>query len=413
MWEQLAQYRNHFLQHEIKDVLKPTSINSQQNKEWALYMDKRNICKCVPYCCTSTSTHLEDRAQLAYGWFALPKLLKELDSDVRLTHWKAVVSLTEFLLNPLNAQRAITEMDIVRKLKNAFMRMRLKLHKEEHREGEMYLKIYNILSRNYDGAENIANRKCLRIEFYKIIHEQENIKDDLASEILRNLTGKPKVLGIYLEDPENFSALAGIFKQDPCRPHYPQDLWHHLCHLLEVAPEQGIELGFFELLHSRILNRLSNFWDMATKAFALLLCCVEGQRRFDAVDGVKLLYDVFAQAEENPRKLLPRQKVENWEYTVLALLNGLHSKKALWRSREFTQLPCYVGRLMESTVDNPRLQLYCLKVFRELGVMPCIKRYIIGNWLEDICKLFCLDAEAECARDSLVDWLRRDIADSS
>jgi len=78
-------------------------------------MEKRNICKCAPYCCTSTSTHLEDRAQLAYGWFALPKLLKELDSDVRLTHWKAVVSLTEFLLNPLNAQRAITEMDIVRK----------------------------------------------------------------------------------------------------------------------------------------------------------------------------------------------------------------------------------------------------------------------------------------------------------
>jgi len=50
----------------------------------------------------------------------------------------------------------------------------------------------DILSRNFDGAENIANRKCLRIEFYKIIHEQENIKDDLASEILRNLTGKPK-----------------------------------------------------------------------------------------------------------------------------------------------------------------------------------------------------------------------------
>jgi len=50
----------------------------------------------------------------------------------------------------------------------------------------------DILSRNIDGAENIANRKCLRIEFYKIIHNQENIKDDLASEILRNLTEKPK-----------------------------------------------------------------------------------------------------------------------------------------------------------------------------------------------------------------------------
>jgi len=115
-------------------------------------------------------------SKLAYGWFALPKLLKELDSDVRLTHWKAVVSLTEFLLNPLNAQRAITEMDIVRKwvsnslifhqsikfplfnrLKNAFMRMRLKLHKEEHREGEMYLKIYSNLSVLYKFLGNIKD----------------------------------------------------------------------------------------------------------------------------------------------------------------------------------------------------------------------------------------------------------------
>ncbi|EDW91157.1 uncharacterized protein LOC6530530 [Drosophila yakuba] len=413
MWDQLARYRNNFLQYEIKDVMRPTSINSLQEKEWTQAMEKRNMCRCMPYCCSSTSTHLEDRAQLAYGWFALPKLLKELDSDVRLTHWRAVVSLSEFLLNPLNAQRAIIEMDLVRKLKNAFMRMRLKHHAEEHRELEMYLRIYNILSRNLDGAENIASRKCLRVEFYKIIKSQESIKDDLTSEILRNLTCKPKVQGIFLEDPENFSALSEIYKQDPCRPHYPVHLWHHLCHMLEVAPDQGIELGFFELLHKRILNRLSNFWDMNTKAFALLLCCAEGQRRFDAVDGVKLLYDVFAQPDENPRQLLPRQKVENWEYTVLALLNGLHSKRALWRSREFTQLPCYVGRLMASTTDNPRLQLYCLKVFRELGVMPCIKRYIIGNWLQDICHLFCLDAEAECARDSLVDWLRRDIADSS
>ncbi|EDV37101.1 uncharacterized protein Dana_GF11600 [Drosophila ananassae] len=412
MWEQLEKYRNHFLQHEIKDLLKPSSINNKQNEEWAKFMEKRDLCRCPPPSCTTSSTHFEDRAQLAYGWFALPKLMKEMDSDVRLTHWKAIVSLTEFLLNPLNGQRAITEMNIVRKLKNAFMRMRLKHHQEEYNETEMYLKIYNILSRNYNGAVDIANRKCLRVEFYKIIHHQDATKDVLASEILRNLTGKPKVLGIVLEDPENFMALAAIFKQDPCRPHYPRHLWHHLCHLLEVAPEQGIELGFFELMHSRILNRLAHFWSMSTKAFALLLRCAEGQKRFDAVDGIKLLFDVFCQPDEPSWKLLPSQKVENWEYTVLALLNGLHSKRALWRSREFTPLPCYVGRLM-MTESNPRQQLYCLKALRELGVMPCNKRYIIGNWLDDITKLFCLDAEAECARDSLLDWLRKDIADSS
>lgn len=78
-------------------------------------MEKRDRCKCFPNRDASSSTYLADRAQLAYGSFALPKLLREMDSDVRLTHWKAVVSLTEFLLNPLNAQSAITEYDIVRK----------------------------------------------------------------------------------------------------------------------------------------------------------------------------------------------------------------------------------------------------------------------------------------------------------
>lgn len=32
MWEQMERYRNQFLQREIKDVMKPSSINSQQNK---------------------------------------------------------------------------------------------------------------------------------------------------------------------------------------------------------------------------------------------------------------------------------------------------------------------------------------------------------------------------------------------
>ncbi|XP_034477715.1 uncharacterized protein LOC117784166 [Drosophila innubila] len=402
MWEQLEKYRNHFLQYEIKDVMKPSSINCLQNTEWRTLMNTRDFCKCFPQRCPPSSTYFEDRAQLAYGDFALPKLLKEMDSSVSLTHWRAIVSLSEFLLNPLNAQRAILELDIIRKVKNAFMRMRLEFHASHYNEVETYLKIFNILSRNMIGAERIANCKCLRIEFYKILKNKEYLKDDLAAEILFNLTSKPKVLGIVLADPENFESVADIFKQDPCRPFYPVYLWHHLCNMLEVAPEQGIELGFFELLHSRIVNRLPKFWDMNSKAFALLLRCGEGQRRFDNVDGIKMIYEVFS----------PQVQVDNYENVVLILLNGLHSKRSLWRSREFTVLPCHLGRRLSSET-NPRLQLYCLKGLRELSVMPCIKRYIIANWLEEIRQLVCLDAEAECARDSLLNWLRRDIADSS
>lgn len=215
-----------------------------------------------------------------------------------------------------------------------------------------------------------------------------------------------------LEDPENFQGLAKIFKKDPCRHYYPQHLWHHLCHMLEVAPEQGIQLGFFELLHGRIKNRLPFYWNLASKAFALLLRCPEGQHRFDEVDGINMIYNIFASCYKKSTSMLHFQSVKCYEYVMLMLLNGLHSKRALWRSREFTMLACHVGR-RTSMGANPRLQLYSLKVLRELGVMPCIKRYINANWLEGLCLLKCLNAECECARDALVDWLRRDIADSS
>ncbi|XP_060654480.1 uncharacterized protein LOC132790066 [Drosophila nasuta] len=401
MWEELEKYRNHFLQYEIKDVMKPSSINCLQNTEWHKFRERRDGCQRIQKRCAEYSTYFEDRAQLAYGWFALPKLLKEMDSGVNLTHWRAIVSLSEFLLNPQHAQRAILEFDIVRKVKNAFMRMRLKFHAQHYQEVETYLKILNILSRCLHGADRIANCKCLMVEFYKIIKDKEAGKEDLAAEILRNLTGKPKVLALCWGDPEKFESVAGIFKQDPCQPFYPPHLWHHLCDMLDVAPERGIELGFFELIHSRIHNRLPRFWDMACKAFALLLRCEEGQRRFDNVDGLRMINAMFAKSE----------KVENYEYVVLMLLNGLHSKRALWRSREFIELPCHLGRRMASE-SNPRLQLYCLKALRELGVMPCTKRYIIGNWLPEIRELICLDAEVECARDALLDWLRSDIAES-
>ncbi|EDW01273.1 uncharacterized protein LOC6560994 [Drosophila grimshawi] len=414
MWEQLNKYRNHFLQHEIKDVLTPSSINSLQNKEWQSFMEKRNRCKSFPQHCTKSSTYFEDRAQLAYGWFALPKLMREMDSDDNLTHWRAIYSLSEFLLNPLNAQRAILEMEIVRKLKNAFMRLCLKFHKEEHEEMKIYLKIFNIISRNLNGAEQIANRKCLMIEFYKIAGSKESEKQDLAAEILRNLTGQPKVLGIVIKDEENLGYIANIFKQDPCRPYYPADLWHHLCHMLELAPQLGIDLGFFELLHSRIENRLPLFWEMNSKAFALLLRCEEGQRRFDKLDVIQLIYEVFEEVYVDKSKKLPGQFVENYEYLILILMDGLHSKRALWRIREFTMLTCHVARRMASKrTTNPRIQLYGLKTLRNMGTMPCVRRYIIGNWLTEICEMKCLDAEAECARDALLDWLRRDIADSS
>lgn len=134
MWEQLERYRNHFLQREMKGVMKSSTVNCLQSTgrvqqlqhfsnfsnniphaEWDKFRKKRDCCFRFPQQCAKSSTYFFDRAQLAYGYFALPKLMKEIDSDVNLTHWRAIVSLTEFLLNPQNVQRAVLEMDIVRK----------------------------------------------------------------------------------------------------------------------------------------------------------------------------------------------------------------------------------------------------------------------------------------------------------
>lgn len=50
----------------------------------------------------------------------------------------------------------------------------------------------DIISRNLNGAEHIAQSKCLRIEFYKILKDREPGKENIVAEILRNLTSKPK-----------------------------------------------------------------------------------------------------------------------------------------------------------------------------------------------------------------------------
>lgn len=90
------------------------------------------------------------------------------------------------------------------------MRMRLKYHESHYNEVEVYLKIFSeyimykrystyiliflsdIISRNLNGAERIAQRKCLRMEFYKILKDREPNKETIVAEILRNLTSKPK-----------------------------------------------------------------------------------------------------------------------------------------------------------------------------------------------------------------------------
>lgn len=153
-----------------------------------------------------------------------------------------------------------------------------------------------------------------------------------------------------IADYKVLNKLSDIWQRDVCVFYYPHDLWLHLVHILEQAPREAIKNGFFEILYQRITGHLLRYhvWDM--KCFALLLRCPEGQQLFLEVGGVKLLYTI-----------LKEEQLDCFENVVFCLMNGLFSKKILWRCREFTDLPLILTKLAKDC-NKLQQQLFCLQV---------------------------------------------------
>ncbi|XP_053964722.1 uncharacterized protein LOC128867492 [Anastrepha ludens] len=400
MWEELASYKNHFLQLEVKHMKKET-VNNLVTTAHRKRESKRCQCVCRNEDECDSSTYFRDHAALAYGFLCVEKLLHDICSDVPLVRWQNINSLSEVLLNPWQAQRAITQFDVVRKCGNIFFRLHHGYLQEHYHERRQLMKIFYIISGYLNGAHQIAHRTHLVNAFYSIIYSRSETSL-LACKILRNLTEKTELCLFMMDESKAFYRLSLIFHNDPCTPFYPNPLWEHLCHFLEIAPTLGINHGYFELLVERIETRRLSYHEFCMKCFAMLLRCEKGQKRFDEIDGVKMLYDILSDEQ---------RKLDNYEYVVVALLHGLVSNRSLWRCREFTDLP---NRIIElAKCKNINLQLICLKVIRLLSAMPCVKAYILSGCMTDLMSIKCLNELNECTRDSLVEWLNRDICDSS
>lgn len=153
-----------------------------------------------------------------------------------------------------------------------------------------------------------------------------------------------------IHDYKVFDKLFDIWNRDPCISYYPNDLWLHLTQLLQIAPEEAVKKGFFEILYKRISGRLLQYhvWDM--KCFGLLLHCAEGQKRFLQIDGVKFLYTI-----------LDEECLDSCENVIFCLMQSLFGKAVLWRSREFTKLPLILTKLAKDS-KKVKQQLYCFQV---------------------------------------------------
>ncbi|XP_037815975.1 uncharacterized protein LOC119606513 [Lucilia sericata] len=407
MWSEQAKYKNHFLQIQLQH-LKPKQINEMVDKEILKcrlhrcgYGQEKQFTKVGGITCKS-ALYFEDRAELAYGFGTLPKLMRQLGSDDYLTQWKAINSLAEYIENPLYAQRAITQYDIVRRCQNVFLRIRLKYRKVKYREIYRLLHIFYYIAMHRNGAKKILEKHRLLDQFYAIIKERNKHLEAL-SKILPFLSQDIENCLVLIDDYKVYDKLCDIWQRDPCISYYPADLWLHLSHVIEQTPQEAIQRGFFDIFYQRIKGQLFQYhlWDM--KCFALLLRCPQGQQLFLQVDGVKLLYGILSDQQ---------QSLDCYENIVFALMNGLFAKAVLWRCREFTDLPLILTNLAK---DHEKLkqQLFCLQTLRELGVMPVIKRFIKANCLEDIKNLNCKSSINEQQRLEIVYWLEREIFHSS
>lgn len=202
-----------------------------------------------------------------------------------------------------------------------------------------------------NGAYEISRKNRLMDQFYIIVHEREEHMWK-TSRILALLTEQIEVTNFLINDYKVIKKLVDIWARDICVQYYPENLWLHLQHILTLSPHEAVEVGFFEILLTRIKGRLFQFHRYDLKCFALLLRCEEGQKRFQAVDGVKEMYEILTNQS---------RKLDTYENVVLTLMTGIFAKPILWRCREFIDLPKIITQLaMDPKQSN--MQLLCLQV---------------------------------------------------
>uniref|UniRef100_A0A1A9W7R0 Uncharacterized protein n=1 Tax=Glossina brevipalpis TaxID=37001 RepID=A0A1A9W7R0_9MUSC len=398
MFEQWAQYRNGFLQSRI-DGLSAVRINNLLENEMSKRQEKRDRCDLAhkdnrP--CPPKANYFESRSQLAYGFWALPKLMKELGSDNIDEQWRAINSLAEHISNPLHGQRAINAFEIVRRCQNVFIRLYKRYHMTRTRE------MQDLVAQHMNGGKHILRSESLIGHLYDIVYNRDNMMYT-ASSILELITRDNDDIYYLQEHYRALNKLTDIYSRDVCAFSYPPSLWRHLARFLELMPQKAMDRGFYMILRKRIQGRLYNYHMYDMKCFGLLLRCPEGLRQFLHCDGVKEIYSILS----DKNKIL-----SSYENVVFVLMNGLCGKIILWRCSELIDLPNFIVDLAKDH-KNIIMQLWCFQCLRELGEVPCTKRYIRENFYDVIKNIECGSDVNEKERAELLYWLSREVYHTS
>lgn len=329
----------------------------------------------------------------------------EICDDDKCQQYQSLNTLSQFLFNPLEAERAINHFELVRRLNSNFQR-KLREPSENATKIEFILKIFEILASHINGATRMTDL-CT---FLTSIHNgilQNSFWDHQAARILRTLSTQPRIaFRLYSSKFRHF--LTNIFKEQE-HAWELEDFLYHLSNLICINPSEFIKLGFFEMLHDRIRdttllerpkvkNNMKQFptYTAKLKCFGLLINCKEGQEKFMEVDGVHLMYGI-----------LKTNCIPHWihEFAALALQNGTLCKVTAWRSMNFWDLPSVLLKCAHNK-ENDALQLYALECLRNITCMPSIKKFVRNVCLPQIKHIFCRKEANKVVKEKLLKWLK-------
>uniref|UniRef100_A0A1A9W7R4 Uncharacterized protein n=1 Tax=Glossina brevipalpis TaxID=37001 RepID=A0A1A9W7R4_9MUSC len=404
MWEQLAKYKNNYLQKELNH-LSSQQINKVEEKAMQEIQSERRDCSAIrrkrmgP---AKPSQYFESRATLSYGFDTLPKLMEDLGSDDHVILWRAITSLPEVIINPLQGQTAVTAHEIVRRCANIFVRLRLSHGKPKYAEVEKLLDIFLVIALHMNGGKHILGCDRLIHQFYDIIRKHED-SIPKVSDILSLITKDAEDVHYLQEHYGVVSILAEIFSYDVCIPSYPANLWRHMEWVFEAFPHVAVDKGFFEILHTRIKNRSTKYHIFDMKCFGLLLRCPDGQKRFVAVDGIKEIHNILSDT---------KHKLDTYEHVIYALMSGLFDKAILWRCGELIDLLSIIIQFAKNWHEIST-QLYCFQILRTLSEMPWIKRHMKENYYEALENMKCDTKSNDKLRSELLYKLDREIYHTS
>uniref|UniRef100_A0A1A9W7R5 Uncharacterized protein n=1 Tax=Glossina brevipalpis TaxID=37001 RepID=A0A1A9W7R5_9MUSC len=258
------------------------------------------------------------------------------------------------------------------------------------------LDVFVALSMHMNGSQQILQSGRLINQFYEIVENGEEIGSKVA--IILTFCTKENDDVCFLQERYNaIGRVARIFARDVCIYSHPQAIYRHLKWLLEIYPDVGINEGLFEILFTRVKNRVNEFHKNELKCFAFLLRCPEGQKRFVAIDGIKEMYDILSDT---------KRKLSSYKYVVFTIMEGLFDKKALWRCSEFIDLP---EILTELAKNDKEAQLFSLQALYNLADVPRIKHLMRTNCYEILKKIDCELKISEDRKAELIHKLDREI----